>query len=493
MPFIPTQYPLGTVFATGRRIKLDGRKKLGLAAPDATRAALFASSYRGEKTAVIPTNINIRVFDGDCCLVVESTSEHSSVLFFWRDESDDSVIRCGLAEKCPSNLFVSMRGAPRFAGEPRLDVDADEAEAPVAGSVKLPPRTVAATSVEEALETLRSALQPKATVDEDLVRSLVDAAVKPLRDEIERLSEPGAVKVRARAAVARAVATGSSPILTALASRYSLGQDAPAIALLAAPPSLGKTYSIRQFAESYDLFLEHGCSEDIEEIATLLGGPVPDGDGGFITVDGVLTQAVRAASEGQKVMLLLDEVLRWGEAVQEWFLPFATGVKTAAGRKYRLRTRRVIDGALEVLECDAENLHLVAAANLGARQPQDAFWSRFDVVRFGFDAATVQGVATAVASSYGIKDTPKLALNFTKALTATRRAVSEGHLRYPLDVRVLERACQLASGDTAKDVLTYLATRVSDVCAHWSVDLGETDPASTTAVEAVTKILTEGI
>jgi hypothetical protein len=54
----------------------------------------------------------------------------------------------------------------------------------------------------------------------------------------------------------------------------------------------------------------------------------------------------------------------------------------------------------------------------------------------------------------------------------------------------LERACQLAGSDTGREVLAYVASRVSDSCAHWSIDLGETDPSCDSAVEGIKTYLT---
>ena len=315
-------------------------------------------------------------------------------------------------------------------------------------------------------------------MDEDAVRAIVE----------EMLRSPAAAKARGRLAVAQASST--NPITAALQQRYVAGQEAAANALLVAPPSLGKTFAVRQFAQQYDLYLEHGCTDDLDEVATLLGGPVPDGNGGFLVIDGVLTQAVRAASQGQTVLLLLDEVLRMGDRPQEWLLSFLTGVKTPAGRVYRLRTRKADNGVLEVIECPTANLHIVAAANLGARHPQEAFWSRWDVVRFAFDAQTVESVATAVADSYGVASPDEVGKRFAAALAMSRAFIASNTLRYPLDIRTLERACQLAPSSTAADVLSYVAGRVSDTCAHWSIDLGETDNTSVHAVDAIKQSLT---
>lgn len=489
MPFTPKPYPTGTVFELGRRIKF-GPKKGTFATADKTyaHAALSTSSYKGDKAEVGRNGgFPLTLHGGEHGIVVRSDATSSDVLFIWRDANS---IECALAMDIPAERFDTQRGSPRFPGEPMPG-----ASTATGGVQHAPAKTPAkpATSqdltvtrsagqssdgVADALETLRQALQPKATVDEDAVRAIVE----------EMLRSPAAAKARGRLAVAQASST--NPITAALQQRYVAGQEAAANALLVAPPSLGKTFAVRQFAQQYDLYLEHGCTDDLDEVATLLGGPVPDGNGGFLVIDGVLTQAVRAASQGQTVLLLLDEVLRMGDRPQEWLLSFLTGVKTPTGRVYRLRTRKADNGVLEVIECPTANLHIVAAANLGARHPQEAFWSRWDVVRFAFDAQTVESVATAVADSYGVASPDEVGKRFAAALAMSRAFIASNTLRYPLDIRTLERACQLAPSSTAADVLSYVAGRVSDTCAHWSIDLGETDSTSIHAVEAIKQSLT---
>lgn len=483
MPFTPTALTSTATLSAGRYTRLNDKGITAvLASQLETRKALDASPYRGDKANVVclfPSADGTPIPAG-CGAIVEAVTgtKHLSALFVWRD--DTGTVVAGLARNIPVKHFVTQRGAPRLAGEPKPGATGDVQSPPVAKA----PAAKAATSqpdVADALETLRQALQPQATVDEDAVRAIVE----------EMLQTPKAQQARTRKAVAQSV--GSNPIMAALNARYTPAQEAPANLLLAAPPSLGKSYAVRQFGMLYDLYLEHGCTDDLDEVATLLGGPVPDGNGGFLVVDGVLTQAVRAASQGQTVLLLLDEVLRLGDRPQEWLLSFLTGVKTPAGRVYRLRTRRAQGGALEVIECPTSHLHIVAAANLGPRHPQDAFWSRWDVVRFGFNPATVEGIAQTVAESYGVQDAPLVAQRFTAAVVASRASVSANDLRYPLDVRALERACQLAPTPDALAVLAYLAFRVEDLCAHWSIDLGETDPSSLPACTAIANILTGSI
>lgn len=421
------------------------------------------------------------------------------------------------ADHCSDVRFESVRGKPFIPG-----VDGRRKDRTGSGTAPAPvPSRSAATAsepdVDAVLSTLREALTAKSGgIDEDAVRALVEesvtAALVPMRgtltshdarisavavgmdevaDEVRTVQSTlttlaaalavatPAVKSRVRAALA--ASSDPNPIVDALGQFYTVGEDAPANVLLCSPPSLGKSYGVRTFATAYDVYLEHGCSDDMDEIATLLGSPMPDGKGGFITVDGVLTQAVRSASQGQNVLFLLDEVLRLAPRAQEWLLSFLTGVKRPDGtRCYRLRTRRVdADGALEVIECDAARLHIVGATNLGMLQPVEAFWSRWETVRLDFTPATVQSVASAILAAHGIPDAGDvLAKAWAHIVTDSRKAVAEGKLRFPVDMRMLERAAQYATVPTVQAVGAWAAQRMADNVAHWNADLGDTDPQS---------------
>ena len=182
-------------------------------------------------------------------------------------------------------------------------------------------------------------------------------------------------------------------------------------------------------------------------------------------------------------------MFRLSERGQEFLLTFLTGVKTPDGKKYRLRTRRVMaDGTLEVIECDAKHLHIGAAVNLGAKTPSEAFWSRWHHKRLSFDAATVKATAMAFADSYGATDADDLSEKFTAAVVASRAGVADGSLKYSLDFRALENALEASlrlGSATAAVICSIIADSVEARCAHWGIDSGETDPASATSVALV--------
>jgi len=494
-------------FRIGQRVRLSSRHRVG----STGRFTVYLPETDSDETATtvdipVGTYADIRGFDvvGLC-----------DVEFYIPDGKGGTTVMW--ADNCSEAHFESVRGKPFIPG-----VDGRRKDRTGSGTAPAPapaPRSAATATpdVEDVLTTLREALTAKSGgIDEDAVRALVEDVVKPMREGMDmldtRISDvvgrtataihdtrasvddlrttlttlaaalavaTPAVKSRVRTALA--ASSGANPIVDALAAFYTVGEEAPANVLLCSPPSLGKSYGVRTFAAGYDVYLEHGCSDDMDEIATLLGSPMPDGSGGFVTVDGVLTQAVRSASQGQNVLFLLDEVLRLAPRAQEWLLSFLTGVKRPDGtRCYRLRTRRVdADGALEVIECDAARLHIVGATNLGMIQPVEAFWSRWETVRLDFTPATVQSVASAILAAHGIPDAGDvLAKAWAHIVTESRKAVADGTLRFPVDMRMLERAAQYATVPTVQAVGAWAAQRMADNVAHWNADLGDTLPQS---------------
>jgi hypothetical protein len=325
-----------------------------------------------------------------------------------------------------------------------------------------------------------------------IAETVVDGKLGTIQPIIDALKTDSSVFTGKRAPVISAIA-GGNKIMALLAPFYKAGTICKANVLLTSPPSFGKSHTIRKLGESYDLFLEHGCSNDMDEIATLLGNPTPNGEGGFTVFDGVLTQAVRAASEGQTVLFLMDEILRWPETVQEWLLTFLTGVKKTTGKVYQLRTRRVVDGDLEVVECPAENFHLVAATNLGMIRPVEAFWSRFLTRRVQWDAGTATVIGQSIMDTNGVtvaSGKPKvLAAHFAKVMGESRNAMKEGRTSFPVDFRLLEIAAGCSPDDSEGGVAEFLSEFVTDQAALWDADSGDTLHESKALCEGWAKTL----
>ena len=504
------QYTNTSSFYAGRRLKSnpDLAKFIGpFGTRETTGADAVAAGWTGDPDFVQPFNARHHEMDGKrdfpygvWGIVTEVLDdERVNALFLCRASlwhSGAPVIVAITFTGLHCSNFVTSRGAPPLMGEN----DSLKAAKPAAAAAAPAPAAPAVSDADAALDAIRKLLGAPAApvIDEEMVRQAVKDQLDPFRDAMQPVMDILASLKSdplAKAKIVTAVASSKNPVVELLSQYYTVGHDAVANVCLAAPPSIGKTFAYRQLGKAYDVYLEHGCTADSEEINTMLGSTAPDGKGGFVVFDGVLAQAVRTASTGKNVLLLLDEVLRLSEQGQVWLLSFLTGVETVdssgkAVKKYRLRTRRVMaDGTLEVIECDAKHLHIGAAVNLGARTPNDAFWSRWDHQRLAFDEATVKATARSFADNFGVTDAGELAERFTAALIASRQGVADGSLKYSLDFRALQNALSMVTrrkgSPSAADVCTAIAAGVEARCAHWGIDSGETDPASATSVALV--------
>jgi hypothetical protein len=489
-PLSLEKYTDTKTFYLGRRLKSDLTGAYGILPSGGADAA--TAGWKGNPAAVVPYKAahDTPIPSGTWGIVTAMIDDyHVDALFLWKSKGTIvSAIFTGL--HCSN--FVTSRGGPPLIGESESLASVHAApKAPAAA----PAAPAAVSDADAALDAIRKLLGAGAApvVDEDMIRRAVKEQLDPFRDAMQPVMDILASLKSdplAKAKIVTAVAASKNPVVELLSQYYTVGHEAVADVCLAAPPSIGKTFAFRQLGKAYDVYLEHGCTADSEEINTLLGSTAPDGKGGFVVFDGVLAQAVRTASTGKRVLLLLDEVLRLSEQGQVWLLTFLTGVQTPDGKVYRLRTRRVMaDGTLEVIECSAKNLHLGAAVNLGARSPNDAFWSRWKHERMAFDEATVKGTARSFADNFGVTDAAELAEKFTAALIVSRTAVADGSLKYPIDFRSLQNALSMVTRRTgspsAADVCTTLAASVEAHCAHWGIDSGETDVASATSVALV--------
>lgn len=312
------------------------------------------------------------------------------------------------------------------------------------------------------------------------LKASAGSALEPRVTALETALATAPAAVRTRAATHAAAST--NPILSKVLPYYPAGADnAATVCALLSPPSFGKSHTARELGKTYDLFLEHGCSDDVDEISTLLGTVAPDGKGGFVTVDGVLTQAVRAAADGKAVLLFLDEIFRLSARAQEWLLTFLAPSRDG----FTVRTRKALaDGTFEILTAPTDRLHILCAANLTHAEPTEAFWSRLHKIRIPFDVSALATIAAQVLASYSIKGSGKLAPAFAGLMDSTRKAAKEGALRYPADIRLLVRACAHATSPDEAAVAEHITKSLTDHCSLWDGDLGETLAQSAAAAKA---------
>ena len=398
------------------------------------------------------------------------------------------------APAAPANdamaLFASLAALPKQVG----DLSAKMATANRA-IVELHDRS---KDMFEALDTKITAAA--GAMDESKVASIVEDGIRDLRaennalrDKLESLLSQAASSPKLRAAVVANATRHASPLLTRLEGLYSPGQyQGNVAALLLSPPGLGKSYWVRVMGAQYDAIIEHGCSPDSEEINTLKGGATVRDDGSFLVYDGKVTQAVRMAAAGRNVLLFLDEVLRLAPKAQEALLTFMTGVKDASGSlRYQWTTRQVdSSGCLEVIECPAENLHIIAAANLNM-PPNEAFLSRWLAVRIPYDEATVRITAQAMLDGAGFA-TSNLAARFAAALTLSRSLAASGAIKYPLTCRHVEKAITLAQlrGKSGENELAEIAADfVPDAAMDWDARTGDAIAQSMASCERIAAVI----
>ena len=253
--------------------------------------------------------------------------------------------------------------------------------------------------------------------------------------------------------------------------------------LVTSPPSYGKSYSLRQLGNAYDLYLEHGCSDSIDEETTLIGKTIPDGNGGFAIVDGVLTEAVRSASKGNRVLLFLDEVLRWPIVSQEFLLSFLEPHKGSSGdSEYVLRTLKMQNGNSELIRCNVKNLHIVAAGNRSANAITEAFWSRWHKVNIKFDVTDFAVICKQIADTYDVVIDPG---EFAVAASLSRDRFNEMRLEAPIDCRTLVNAIEWAGSSDWSVIKSWILDGLEDQIVQSDARTGDPLQDSLDAVQEV--------
>lgn len=182
-------------------------------------------------------------------------------------------------------------------------------------------------------------------------------------------------------------ATGGAVLSEAPAPRIPLGKgvlygefesllakhlEYKAPVLVMGPRGASKTWTARQFMREhgFDVVVESNGHAGLEAI-DFIGGPLPM-EGRMIWKDGPVARAFRAASQGKKVLLLIDEIYRVPRRERSIFL---TALSPEGDKTYRLPTGRPVNirteggsevADEEVLEAPVENLSIVATTNIGS-------------------------------------------------------------------------------------------------------------------------------
>lgn len=186
----------------------------------------------------------------------------------------------------------------------------------------------------------------------------------------------------------------------------------------------------------------------------------------FVWKDGALTRAYRLASQGKKVILIFDELLR----VNERELNVLLSALTPIDNKYILPTGRIerIDGGAgveEVIECPVENLWIIATTNTGYQfsvgDLDPALQERFLPIRKDTTYQSLEKILKINADSRGFdyKETVTPLLSFYERMQDSLR---RGLVDKLPTVRTLSRCILLASCEN--DVKNVLAQQTLYWC-----------------------------
>lgn len=177
----------------------------------------------------------------------------------------------------------------------------------------------------------------------------------------------------------------------------------------------------------------------------------------LIWKDGPIAEAFRKAQNGEKSILIIDELLRIPQRELNILL---TALSPVHG-KYNLRTGRileVIDGVAreEVLSCDTQNLFVLATTNVGGQYAVDtidpALAERFIVLRKDTEFDTLVSILKEKAKSKGFNET--MAEKAGLFLNRMTDAKEQGLIEEVPTLRTLSRAFDLAEKeDEVKDYI----------------------------------------
>lgn len=178
----------------------------------------------------------------------------------------------------------------------------------------------------------------------------------------------------------------------------------------------------------------------------------------LIWKDGPIAEAFRKAQNGEKAILIIDELLRIPQRELNILL---TALSPVHG-KYNLRTGRileVINGVAreEILSCDTRDLFVLATTNVGGQYAVDtidpALAERFVVVRKDTEQKTLVNILKNKAKLKGFSETLAEQAGFL-FLNRMNNAKEQGLIEEVPTLRTLSRAFDLAEKeDEVKDYI----------------------------------------
>lgn len=246
----------------------------------------------------------------------------------------------------------------------------------------------------------------------------------------------------------------------------------------------GKTRGAEQFSKEIGAKLVKLSCEPGTTAAEITGYTMRAPSGDYVWVDGKVTEAYRLALKGQKVLLLVDEMLRADPRELSIFL--SAFERSSLTGKYHLQTGRILsaeDGVavLETLVVDPANVCIVATTNIGGKyavnNPDKALGDRFFRIRLD---NTLEGVVDAAENECKTKSFPlSVASSCGVFWQAMRNALKQGTVSDTPSKRTLNRAIELAR--TPSEVPFFL----EKMTEHWvEVTMeGEPNPDQTALVK----------
>ena len=321
-------------------------------------------------------------------------------------------------------------------------------------------------ALQQSLQTMQAPAPASGSVSEDEIQELIDEAIAPVKDSVNDL-ETFVAGLNATMATPQ----GRSTVVNSV-----------------------QRFAIRKLGEQYDVFLKHSCAERESEEQILIGGPQADASGQWKVQDGVLTEAIRHASQGKRVLLFLDEIMRWKLELQDSLLDLLqSSVDNQGNEFHELRTPHMVNGQQEVLRCSTENLHIIGAGNREGNPITPAFDDRFHSVDIKYVESEYKEIARANLISKGVKDADAIAEVYAAATTAARKLYNEMRLRKPLSIRYIRRAIDNTyqnTGDTKPDdVLQWMVHHLEDNHVTWDARTGDPVPDSIEACKDVASYL----
>lgn len=221
--------------------------------------------------------------------------------------------------------------------------------------------------------------------------------------------------------------------------------------LLEGDKGSGKTYAATRWGKDKEITqLFIGGHEQFESI-DFLGHYIQQKSGNLIWKDGPLSEAFRKAKRGEKVVLIIDEILR----IPKRELNLLISALSPIDKKYVLRTGRATStkddiAVEEVIHTPTENLWVIGTTNIGAdyavEAMDEALIDRFKPVRKDTTTAELQQILMQAVKKRNFSSihVNKLMNFYTKMMQLKKTQI----LKKIVNIRHLCEAVELAEKQT---------------------------------------------